>query len=374
MAWSLANVQQRFGFIFVALLTEDQFQNRMEESRERVRNFLLMICQHCRAEISDGSHFCTYCGTPQDHFADTPCLVETPRFRLDLGKLLGDTFEIYKSHFGVMCLVGVILYGIPTAIGICGALLQGLSEAIAKAGAPQPLLLIAMLIGLSIFFSLLQNIAQYYLVLGALRQCLHLVRNGVDFRADMMFPPPMMFLKAFAVWLIVGLIPGGILLVSALPAGIMYLLALFADMFNVNFNINEPSVAMIAMIAVGVLFFTIGICVAIWVSVRFSLAVIFVADQNAGIIDSMRYSWQVTSGNFWWLFVAIIVLGICSMVGMVLCCIGIVLTIAVCWLGNVLAYLQLTGQPSYLDYPAQAYQQHIPVAENTANAEHSQSE
>ena len=309
-----------------------------------------MICNNCRAEISDNSNFCTYCGTAQDNFADASNYLAgtpghsagAPRY-LDLGKLLGDTFEFYKQHFGTMCLVGVLLYGIPVIINICGSVSQFAATTIGKADGPVPL--VVSLLGLNVLLAFCQPLAQWYLTLGAVRQCLYVARGGVGFRADLMFPPFMMFLKMIGLMLVVALVTLGFMLPGTLTAVIGLI------MLNPppGEDFFDPSLA-VPLIVIGVPLFILGLCATVWISIRWYLAYVFIADQNTGIIDSMTYSWRISLGNFWILLLAAIVLGICSMVGMVLCCVGIVLTIAVSMLGAALAYLQLTGQPNYLDY------------------------
>jgi len=108
----------------------------------------------------------------------------------------------------------------------------------------------------------------------------------------------------------------------------------------------------LTLIVIGIPLLVIGIIPTIWVSVRWYLAYVFLADQNAGVIDSMRYSWRVSLGNFWMLFLASIVLAICAGIGYFFCGVGLILTVAISWLGAALAYLQLTGQPNCLDYAA----------------------
>jgi len=213
-----------------------------------------------------------------------------------------------------------------------------------------------------ILFPILQNLIQWYIMLGVIRQCLYLARGGVGFQTTMMFPPFMMYLKMVGLMLLFFCIIYGVMLLILLPAGIVCLIAYLAGMFANN----DPSVGAIVLIAGAILCCVIGVCAGVWVSIRLYLAQVFIADQDAGIMDSMRYAWRITSGNFWMLLVAVFVLGMCSIVGIVLCVVGIILTIAIGWLGTTLVYLQLTGQPNGLDYavmrqPMDALNQEPPV-------------
>ena len=72
-----------------------------------------MICQHCEAGVPDNSSFCAYCGAlfPRP----TNC-------RLDIGKLFGDTFKLYKRNFGTVCLIGAVV------ISVCCFLTFGITQ------------------------------------------------------------------------------------------------------------------------------------------------------------------------------------------------------------------------------------------------------
>ena len=317
-----------------------------------------MICQHCGSNVSDNSNFCIYCGTPilQENLAGTPVAftgtpalfsdTPTPPRRLDLGKLLADTFELYKQNFGTMCLIGVLVMGVPMVFNVGSTIAQLATTATAKADGPLPLII--MLSCLWVLLALCQIFSQFYFTLGAIRQCLDVARGGGGFRMDLMCPPIMMLLKWIGMMILMGLVMYGLILPGGIP-----LICGFVMLAEVGGN--DPSVA-ITLIVVGGLLSAIGWCGAMWIGVRWYLAQVFLADQNSGVIDSMRYSWRCTLGNFWMLLLAIIVLGICAAIGYILCCVGVVLTLAIVWLGAALAYLQLTGQPNCLDYAAIRFQ------------------
>jgi hypothetical protein len=93
-------------------------------------------------------------------------------------------------------------------------------------------------------------------------------------------------------------------------------------------------------------------CVAIWINTRLLMAGYILADCDTGIADSIIWSWRISSGNFWMLLIAVIVLSVLSTLGVIICCVGIFTTIAFYWFGCALVYLQLTGQPNSLGYRA----------------------
>ena len=312
-----------------------------------------MICQNCGAGIPDNSNFCTYCGASMNP-TDTSAPLATYqvcRYELDLGKLLGDTFEFYKTHFETMCLVGLLMMVIPLIFEIPSEItrlfLQTGAIWVQKEGAPVGIVALIALIGLYLILSFLNTLAQWYMMFGAIRQSLFIVRGGNDLQTNMMFPPPMMFLKVAGLQIIIVCITLGTLLPG--------ILCFLAFVLLAGLNPLGPALRLVALLIPGGLLFFTGLCFSIWIGVRLSLSQVFIADQNMGIIDAMKCSWRATRGNFWMLFLGSIVLGICSSLGLILCCIGVFLTIPISCLGAALAYLQLTGQSHCRDY--------LPIAE-----------
>jgi hypothetical protein len=200
-----------------------------------------------------------------------------------------------------------------------------------------------LFLGLQICMQILQTIAQWYVMLGVMRQCLYIARGGTGFQAYLMFPPLMMFLKFVGLILLLSCIYYGVMSPVIIPIIIGLALSGFSqDM--------EMPIVICMFVGAGCIAIPCC-CVVIWLSIRLYLAQIFLADQNTGIVDSISYAWRVSAGNFWMLLVAMFVLSILSMLGMFFCCVGIFMTVAISLIGAALAYFQLTGQPNYLDYP-----------------------
>ena len=308
-----------------------------------------MICQHCGAGIPDDSKFCTYCGAPLVPQAAAP-LSGSPvfpvpyRYTLSLNKLLGDTIELYKQNFGTMCLVGLIIVifsGVALPFTYAAGFLQE------KSLAEGNRILFAAALAGNICFSILGTILQWYIMFGGIRQCLYFARGGTDLQARLMFPPFMLFLKFIGLTLVLGSIYLGILLLCWLLPGIMFLGAYLSGAFADNVFATNIMISLFVVCTI------VGLCVMLWMTMRLFLATIFLADRNAGISSAIQDAWRVSAGNFWMLLLAVIVLAIGTMAGYFLCCVGIILTIALPYLGQVLIYLQLTGQPNCLEYPPQ---------------------
>jgi len=330
-----------------------------------------MICRQCEAQIPDDSESCPNCGTlpdPQGNNDGTPFqpqgntdspdipqylpTVSSPtadvKYQLNLNKLLGDTFELYKRCFGTMCLIGLVLFGIAFLFAPLHMLISMLQQVAVRAEGPEAGLFFAVLVGCDWFFSIIQNLLQFYLTLGAIRHALYIARGGTDFQIKLMFPPFMMYLRMIGF----SLIFMGISIVVLLPALFLIVAGSVFVATTGGFNAESPGpgIIFIALIGTGILCGVIGWCFLIWFGVRMYPAQFFIADRDMGVIDSLKQSWHVSSGNFWALFLGSLVLGLCGTSGMLLCCIGFFLTIAIPWLGGGLAYLQLTGQANCLDY------------------------
>jgi hypothetical protein len=291
-----------------------------------------MICQHCGAEVPDNSDVCAHCGAP---------LARPTNYRLNLGKLFDDTFDLYKQNFGTMCLIGLALLAIPSVFTPFDMTI-GFMQKMANQETNAPLII--TFVGVKACLDILQTIIEWYIALGIFRLCLYLARGGTGFPMSTM-PPLMMYLKFAGLMLIMMcsticimplIVPGAAVIVIATIAVAHKHLTM--EMFALLFG-------------GGVLLLISGGCVVMWVHMRLFLAQFFIADQNTSLVDSMKYAWRISSGNFWKLLLATLALGVLSSLGLLLCCVGVVFTLAITSLGSALAYLQLTGQPNCLDLP-----------------------
>ena len=305
-----------------------------------------MICQHCGATIPENSHFCIYCGVSLEEGAVSPVPQPTYRTKLDLAKLLGDTFTLYGRHFGTMCMVGLILVGVSTFFGVCGALM--------KENIP-----------LTFLIALLTILATFYVAIMGFRQCLYTARCGADFQPNLVFPPLLMYLKILGLDIVTCCIYMGFFIVLGLPLIIIFVIVAF-PVFPAIHAANVPPV--IAGLIGGI----VGGCIAgvamIYPIVKLWMTSYFLVDRNMGVFDSVKTSWQVAAGNFWTLCFAIIVFFGClfcwnipcavvshfvwganSVQGVLLTGIGGIFLVPIVYLGGALAYLQLTGEPHYLD-------------------------
>jgi len=203
---------------------------------------------------------------------------------------------------------------------------------------------------------------QSYVAIVAVRQCLHIARGGVGFQEGLLFPPVSMFLNMVGLMLIITCA----IMVLMLPA---YLVVGFAILSTIPGNpTNMESFMWFAMILTLLLVMSPP---AIWLWIRLWLSYYFLADQNVNCIDALVKAWRVSSGNFWQLFCASIAMmcpiyfwaiACCSLaflingnvaamniISPILFVAGTIPAALLLWFGGALAYLQLTGEPHYLE-------------------------
>ena len=75
------------------------------------------------------------------------------------------------------------------------------------------------------------------------------------------------------------------------------------------------------------------------------MASIFCVDKNMGVMESLRASWNVTTGHKMDLLLYGIVAVIFMFLSMLACCVGYFVAMPLLWVGWVFIYMRLTGQP-----------------------------
>lgn len=79
----------------------------------------------------------------------------------------------------------------------------------------------------------------------------------------------------------------------------------------------------------------------IYFKIRWMFFPYYIVDKNAGIIDSLRLSWNATKGNFWHLFLLGLTFIGLAIVGLLALVLGIFVAIPVIAMATALVYLQL---------------------------------
>jgi hypothetical protein len=182
----------------------------------------------------------------------------------------------------------------------------------------------------------------------AIRQCFYTARGGTGLEQNLMLSP---FISMLGLTLVLS----GIFLVCMLPA---FALAGIIILWYRWLSFILP----LCPIA--------GLPFLCYPFTRLWLAPFFLVDRSEEVFASIEDAWHTSSGNFWKLFASLIVflmiayfpVFVCwiisefvlewdmdSIQGTLIVSAGLVPTIAITWIGGVLAYLQLTGQTNCLD-------------------------
>jgi len=106
--------------------------------------------------------------------------------------------------------------------------------------------------------------------------------------------------------------------------------------------VGPHALAVVMVLAVGI---AIACVVMIYVSMRFSQFPYMILDHNAGVVDSLRLSWEATHGRVGTLSVVYAMLCVINLGGLLACFVGLLFTVPFSGLMLAVTYLSLTGQP-----------------------------
>jgi hypothetical protein len=118
----------------------------------------------------------------------------------------------------------------------------------------------------------------------------------------------------------------------------------FADLFSGGpLFLRMVGLQLLLMVAylVGCAAFVVGM---VFVALALCLADYYAVDANMGVIDAMKASYEATKGNRGNIFVfGLVVFGI-SLVGMLACCVGVLIAGAVASVAMAIIYTRLSGR------------------------------
>jgi hypothetical protein len=240
--------------------------------------------------------------------------------RLDVGDALSTTWEIFKVEWGTCLLAGII-----TSLTIFGtlALLIFLPMFFMVWGGK------AVFLGLvfSFFGFLAWMLFVAWMLCGALRFFILLARGNRPELGELFRGGPQS-ITVLLTNLLLSLGAGVLLGVCVLPGAIMFLISkglggflMFAGLF-------------------------VGYVVVIVAGIMFSQAIFLIIDRNAGVIESLQLSRQITTGNKLMLFLTWLVAGIgAGVIHALTCGLGMLVTMPFMWLLMPVIYLRISGQP-----------------------------
>jgi hypothetical protein len=239
-----------------------------------------------------------------------------------MGDLLQTSWDMFQRQFGMAIVMGLVFMGINIGISIITNIFVQIGAATGEPAVIIATQLIGQIIG---FFG--QTWLQFGRDLTALRWC----RTG-QIQVNDYFAVGPYYLRALGMTFLSGFLFVCIALVLVgIPAAIAI-------------PFREPAAIVIAAAAGAV----VAIPLILYLFLSFYLAPYFIFDRNAGVIDSLKLSYQYMSGNRLTMFLTGLVVGLLGFAVMIFtCCLGSLAVVPFSALVASVAYLKITGQQLY---------------------------
>lgn len=245
-----------------------------------------------------------------------------------LGDIFGRTWEIYKERMWIC--IGAVLacFALNIAVAMLANVVQGAAGMAPPQPGARPVAPNAGLALLSLLVTLISAVYGVWINIGQVLFMLH-VGRGRQAPLNLIFAGAPYILRIIGASLLVGLIIMGVILIGLIPGGVAWAIA----------GGNSP-VWPIVLVAFG----GVAVVVAIVISIRLSQFYYLIVDRNAGVMDALRISLDVTRGNEGLVFlIGFLTLPI-NLLGALACGVGLLFTVPFTILLMVVMYLALTGQ------------------------------
>ncbi len=242
--------------------------------------------------------------------------------KMDLGDVLNRTWEIYKSQLGMLILIIFAAIGINMGTGMINNVV-----ALAVNAATNDMAIRMISQG---FVQIVLAVFQIWLGIGQTRFMLKVGRGQPAEFSDLFTGGPYL-INTLLASLLMGLAMAAVAVPLAAPPGIAWLVTK-----------GDQQVTLMVGFASAILFLP----VLAFVGLSFSQFQHLIIDRNMGVMDSLRTSYEIMSGNRLLLFVYGIIATFLYLLGALACCVGILFTLPYCILGMSVAYLVITGQPT----------------------------
>jgi hypothetical protein len=257
---------------------------------------------------------------PQADLSPGPSYVPGPRgdapFSASL--VIGQAWEIFRDRLGVAWPIGVVPLAISWVYQIAVQAMAATVDQTSLTGLAAVVLLLISMVVLQVWLQLGQN-------LGLLR----VARGEPASVGDLFRASGSMLLSWILATLIVGLGLVAAIVACMLPVGLAVVL------------LGRDSAASPVLLVVG---FLIVVAVAILLGVRLSQFPYVIVDRNAGPIQALQTSWELTRGRTLVLFGLMIVAGLIAMSGIILCIVGLFFTVPLSYLLYACTYVALNGE------------------------------
>lgn len=294
-------------------------------------------CPMCGAQIRKAATKCRFCG---ESLVQQAPGVPT---KIEAGEILSRTWEIYKNQFGLLIVASIVFVGIVFAVQFATQIAQAAIQfaVLGAAGGlapnnPGPFLLVN--IGSTLFFGFLNFSVNCYLTAGLNLLLLRVARGDNLQVGDIgeMFAGGRFFWRVIlGNFLFLLMAYTGPVLLGALGAGVAIAIGAGA-----GGPAGAPQGAIVGFI-IGVV---AGLPVMIWVAFMFWPFMYVIVDSDVGVVESLRRSRELTSGNYLACFVLGLAMIGAVLVGFLALCVGAIFAIPLAWLVFAVAYCGMSGQ------------------------------
>jgi hypothetical protein len=228
------------------------------------------------------------------------------------------TWAIYKPNFGAMALLGLALFGIAIGQQVAGFVVNQVGAATGD---------LAVVIFIQLIWNLINLVIQVAVTLAGFKYCLALIHTG---RTD--FGEFGAIGEAFLPCLIKDFLVGlGVLAAAVVCFGPGFL----------TLPMREEGLTVIVFVGGGAVFL-VGMIIAM---LGVFIAGPLIADRGVGSIESLKMSWEFTTGNRGTLFGALFVVGLLGT--LFSCCtlyVGFIFFLPYISLFTCVSYIMITGQ------------------------------
>ena len=199
---------------------------------------------------------------------------------------------------------------------------------------------------LGILFGLVGGAAVIFVIIpmtGGLQLAfLHRLRTGSEISVDQVFRLSFSerYWPMIGVTMLMGLLAG----LTFLPVGILAAVGGVTVAFSVQNRGGPDLSALVPLLVVIALVFLISLVAAYFLMTNWAYSLLLVADKRLPVTDALRLSWRVTRRHWWQNFFLLFLVGIVFIIGMIACCIGVLVAQPLTTAARVIQYERLFGR------------------------------
>jgi len=110
---------------------------------------------------------------------------------------------------------------------------------------------------------------------------------------------------------------------------------------------NQPTAENIGLLAVGLAVGgLLALIPAIYLGVSWAFALPLIMDKRLDFWSAMETSRRVVGKHWWWVFACLLVIGLVNLIGILVCCVGVLFTMPVAFAALLYAYEEIFTVPT----------------------------